>query len=247
MGFLLTCLLRGMTKISYWNTEVISISTHMPLARHDGKGSYKHYETLNFYSHASCEAWLNSLFDKLLCSIFLLTCLLRGMTRIQWLKWLKVLFLLTCLLRGMTSTAQITLRCQKFLLTCLLRGMTCIRDRLRRIFIISTHMPLARHDNSVECFDNCTGDFYSHASCEAWQWYSASCFHSVQFLLTCLLRGMTRFCKVYGSFYEFLLTCLLRGMTRWSGKVCSKQTNFYSHASCEAWLLHIVLCSHPPH
>ena len=56
--FLLTCLLRGMTRYFQWTMLCMSISTHMPLARHDME-------------------W------KLIASAsptFLLTCLLRGMT-----------------------------------------------------------------------------------------------------------------------------------------------------------------------
>ena len=55
----------------------------------------------------------------------------------------------------------------------------------------------------------------------------------VEFLLTCLLRGMTD-CKVRDPhIYKFLLTCLLRGMTE-IFFVNLKAQNFYSHASCEA-------------
>ena len=59
--------------------------------------------------------------------------------------------------------------------------------------IISTHMPLARHDGC--------------------------CSHS------------------FGGSHGFLLTCLLRGMTVIDKPDCAYPFNFYSHASCEAWLI----------
>ena len=54
--FLLTCLLRGMTDARKKYSFTRTVSTHMPLARHDmylsaGAGSQE-----CFYSHASCEA-----------------------------------------------------------------------------------------------------------------------------------------------------------------------------------------------
>ena len=121
---------------------------------------------------------------------------------------------------------------------------------------VSTHMPLARHDKSMER----SGGY-------------------IQFLLTCLLRGMTLgvmdgyiFPKVsthmplarHDLYWDllareilaFLLTCLLRGMTVIRGKnavniIVSTHMplarhdkilssvffilyRFYSHASCEA-------------
>ena len=56
-----------------------------------------------------------------------------------------------------------------FLLTCLLRGMTDYSITLTMSDMVSTHMPLARHD----FFRHVLPSFY------------------LLFLLTCLLRGMT--------------------------------------------------------
>ena len=96
-------------------------------------------------------------------------------------------------------------------------------------------MPLARHDEAPER-DTALPE---------------------QFLLTCLLRGMTGYSDADIAYIlisthmplarhdgmdlhaaevqpAFLLTCLLRGMTlgrTWHGILSS---NFYSHASCEA-------------
>ena len=57
IGFLLTCLLRGMTMFWCPINRTLKISTHMPLARHDLKPLIQTTHTRDFYSHASCEAW----------------------------------------------------------------------------------------------------------------------------------------------------------------------------------------------
>ena len=56
------------------------------------------------------------------------------------------LFLLTCLLRGMTGRKINYAVCSKFLLTCLLRGMTTMAEFKQMLYDVSTHMPLTRHD-----------------------------------------------------------------------------------------------------
>ena len=45
--------------------------------------------------------------------------------------------------------------------------MTGLPGTDMQIKIISTHMPLARHDNLKQYTDTRFTDFYSHASCEA--------------------------------------------------------------------------------
>ena len=55
-GFLLTCLLRGMTLNSDEVNANNDVSTHMPLARHDKSAVIAYLVNLSFYSHASCEA-----------------------------------------------------------------------------------------------------------------------------------------------------------------------------------------------
>ena len=166
--FLLTCLLRGMTAPQTTRRLLLQISTHMPLARHD-LTSYmsfiqhtisthmplaRHDDSLKvyasngfyFYSHASCEAWLYTFSVDAFPFIFLLTCLLRGMTSYKLIFSAFVKFLLTCLLRGMTNNGA----------------------PLNIWLCISTHMPLARHDRCYR-FGICKPfNFYSHASCEAW-------------------------------------------------------------------------------
>ena len=127
-----------------------------------------------------------------------------------------------------------------FLLPCLLRGMTTIRKMYVSCSVISTPMPLARHDRASRSWSR---------GCRI-------------FLLPCLLRGMTIHPQLLTCPPRFLLPCLLRGMT-FSFRLWKRQphistpmplarhdmnnnpcnignVNFYSHASCEAWLLHLV-------
>ena len=105
--FLLTCLLRGMTSLCSCACMVLSISTHMPLARHDSNQNQCRYNIGYFYSHASCEAWPFFLSYKIVNLTFLLTCLLRGMTLQDFHDMYYSAFLLTCLLRGMTISSLI--------------------------------------------------------------------------------------------------------------------------------------------
>ena len=80
--------------------------------------------------------------------------------------------------------------------------------------LVSTHMPLARHDHSyhihyTQCFVSTHMPLARH---------DVRGFRGVrekfQFLLTCLLRGMTVLSLLFCACCTFLLTCLLRGMTR---------------------------------
>ena len=189
--FLLTCLLRGMTQFLFNNFCNGTISTHMPLARHDLLTTTFANSTKHFYSHASCEAW-----RVLQASPFFLSNFYSHASCEAWLSFGKYIiaslkFLLTCLLRGMTillpaqSSHQIISTHMPlarhdvdnefhfcpycgFLLTCLLRGMTGRPMVCPFVIWISTHMPLARHDSAL-----------LHSA------------QSPKFLLTCLLRGMT--------------------------------------------------------
>ena len=134
-------------------------------------------------------------------------------------------------------------------------------DRFNRhgqyIVYFSTPMPLARHDRWLVRNQRKAEDFYSHASCEAWQVFFNKFSTLSKFLLPCLLRGMTGNDIPYLHFSLFLLPCLLRGMTRQSVSnigwhqistpmplarhddiwqvIRHRLWNFYSHASCEAW------------
>ena len=98
---------------------------------------------------------------------FLLTCLLRGMTSEKSYKVYALQFLLTCLLRGMTQSDTVCVKFSSFLLTCLLRGMTISNCGMDSRKMVSTHMPLARHDCTNKIVRETGHGFYSHASCEA--------------------------------------------------------------------------------
>ena len=99
-----------------------------------------------------------------------------------------------------------------FLLTCLLRGMT-LNERLSvKTLSISTHMPLARHDNFCLTIEGNFSYFYSHASCEAWHFYMSICFYSKNFYSHAS-------CEAWPQ----------------RSNLQEKISDFYSHASCEAW------------
>ena len=101
--FQLTRLMRGVTyhsQVYYFFTDVISthtpharrdvnklmrsasstISTHTPHARRDAASPIERFISLNFNSHASCEAWQNRLWLQLFAVQFQLTRLMRGVT-----------------------------------------------------------------------------------------------------------------------------------------------------------------------
>ena len=154
-------------------TPVIFLSVHVFLLTCLLRGMTLYYSTgkkkWGFYSHASCEAW------HLLWTIY----------------HLQHKFLLTCLLRGMTRYTLNSSASLLFLLTCLLRGMTSSESESSIAFVVSTHMPLARHDSDTLAQSANITSFYSHASCEAWRKKVRSSNMFCAFLLTCLLRGMT--------------------------------------------------------
>ena len=84
----------------------------------------------SFYSHASCEAWQADVPSVIMLDVSTHMPLARHDLR-QFVCYLIAMFLLTCLLRGMTvklSPAQTT---KMFLLTCLLRGMTTLTLKKR--------------------------------------------------------------------------------------------------------------------
>ena len=167
--------------------------------------------------------------------MFLLTCLLRGMTISPLLNHFypavsthmplarhdlkqcdqvkrHTEFLLTCLLRGMTVAGFAANITSGFLLTCLLRGMTRRIENMLGASIVSTHMPLARHD-----------------------YFPRLSLCPFQFLLTCLLRGMTHSTLyIFVSFSVSTHMPLARHDRQIFG-IVELHHRFYSHASCEAW------------
>ena len=212
-----------------------------------------------FYSHASCEAWLIHTHGWNGTDLFLLTCLLRGMTlyscRVTYLSSISTHMPLArhddmkhCYYTGLPISTHMPLARHdgffelKFLFKIISTHMPLARHDenggtlLGQPQTISTHMPLARHDRMVLCIFQRYWYFYSHASCEAWRTRHIRKGESHEFLLTCLLRGMTGQLRGFAWFYQisthmplarhdaivrptspaksaFLLTCLLRGMT----------------------------------
>ena len=143
--FLLTCLLRGMTKQLVDMLPKTIVSTHMPLARHD--------------------PWL--LTQNITQNMFLLTCLLRGMTVIFNYHVVLDKFLLTCLLRGMTFLLLKNIKYSEVSTHMPLARHDSNVSITSVEHIVSTHMPLARHDGTSSHLLHQCSCFYSHASCEA--------------------------------------------------------------------------------
>ena len=150
--FLLTCLLRGMTKRFFLIARCDGISTHMPLARHDKFPAHYRKYLKYFYSHASCEAWLFSAHARISFSTFLLTCLLRGMT------WPSAInFLIFSISTHMPlARHDWSVAGPFFVFYNFYSHASCEAWHLVLWFepgcvSISTHMPLARHDYCVLC------------------------------------------------------------------------------------------------
>ena len=76
-------------------------------------------------------------------------------------------FLLTCLLRGMTRLADIFLDAVKVSTHMPLARHDIYVEVKAAVCGVSTHMPLARHDYSADALTVDEYSFYSHASCEA--------------------------------------------------------------------------------
>ena len=130
--------------IRHW----LPVSTHMPLARHDFIIGFLFGGVCCFYSHASCEAWLSGNVGFCGNKVSTHMPLARHDSKTVLIFSVSV-FLLTCLLRGMTDTGKVMVVLDEFLLTCLLRGMTRLAQHFHAIPGVSTHMPLARHDSQT--------------------------------------------------------------------------------------------------
>ena len=80
LAFLLTCLLRGMTALSQQRSTFFTVSTHMPLARHDINGLPElHRQRVSTHMPLARHDGPRAS-GRLPLWRFLLTCLLRGMT-----------------------------------------------------------------------------------------------------------------------------------------------------------------------
>ena len=123
--FLLTCLLRGMTRQGKPNGQDKHISTHMPLARHDPAIMAGSFFVLDFYSHASCEAWpCGSTLPRHLFQISTHMPLARHDPLYDVILRDGVHFYSHASCEAWRIPGFLSNFWQKFLLTCLLRGMT---------------------------------------------------------------------------------------------------------------------------
>ena len=99
-----------------------------------------------------------------------------------------------------------------------------------------SHASCEAWQNSTE-FLFTVDNFYSHASCEAWP-------HILLIMMLHLListhtphaRRDVADLKTLQHYDKFLLTRLMRGVTQTCCQERKATRNFYSHASCEAWL-----------
>ena len=189
--FLLTCLLRGMTRQGKPNGQDKHISTHMPLARHDPAIMAGSFFVLDFYSHASCEAWpCGSTLPRHLFQISTHMPLARHDNPTTSLDTIALNFYS----HASCEAWHIIYRNKKtFWISTHMPLARHDTPPLKSIVktVISTHMPLARHDSYDIHYQLREADFYSHASCEAWRQQAAARKQTTIFLLTCLLRGMT--------------------------------------------------------
>ena len=237
--------------------QVVFVSTHMPLARHDNQLMLLPLASPGFYSHASCEAWLSypvyydleqSFYSHASCE--------------AWLPPFLTSYIIFVVSTHMPLARHDVISCllwpgTKFLLTCLLRGMTHLFAICCAKSFVSTHMPLARHDKRrwkkmavktlflLTCLlrgmtrnlgePGTIPQFLLTCLLRGMTIYSRYVALNLSFLLTCLLRGMTFIFPGNLHFFKFLLTCLLRGMTRMIPLWMTHNQSFYSHASCEAW------------
>ena len=214
----------------------VPVSTHMPLTRHDGPSGFGLPHQCSFYSHASCEAWRKDVREPLTTIVFLLTCLLRGMTLIAVVEQIED--------KGFYSHASYEAWQGKWQTAGGSKGFYSHASyeawpnvHLNGVpYEVSTHMPLTRHDR-VLC-DNGTFVIVSthmpltrHDGWDAspWVWVIVS----THMPLTRHDGGLWN--ELSGRI-EFLLTCLLRGMAWNPGYQYGYCERFYSHASCEAWL-----------
>ena len=78
------------------------ISTHMPLARHDWQVLPTEVLPMHFYSHASCEAWHLRIYINAMDDNFYSHASCEAWPKHLHFHQLNLVFLLTCLLRGMT-------------------------------------------------------------------------------------------------------------------------------------------------
>ena len=175
---------------NYWHYYK-DISTHMSHARRDFPVAIHFSACENFYSHASCEAWRETVLHFQIARPFLLTRLMRGVTVTMVVKASSLEFLLTRLMRGVTFRT-------------VARSMS---------WTISTHTPHARRDRKGENDKAASGHFYSHASCEAWPALEILMETEINFYSHASCEAWQQIRRNTICIVRFLLTRLMRGVT----------------------------------
>ena len=209
--------------------NVRTISTHTPLARRDNSACICLCWWGNFYSHASCEAWLFGFNVKRLHCNFYSHASCEAWHIFSNASAFFSIFLLTRLLRGVTTPSLSIYGNYQPISTHTPLTRRDLHDiSWKNILAISTHTPLTRRDVNLLLLHQVLDvisthtpltrrdpvltpatvespfDFYSHASYEAWRWKCSKPHTKIVFLLTRLLRGVT--IQLNGLFNDFFIS-----------------------------------------
>ena len=189
--FLLTRLMRGVTPVLGITTFWYWISTHTPHARRDAIFWMYWHNSANFYSHASCEAWLRKSCWRISGKLFLLTRLIRGVTGTPNSSGKSPVFLLTRLMRGVTGLYSNSSGKFQFLLTRLMRGVTlrCVSPGIRNSFLLTRLMRGVTDRDILSDMINRISTHTPHARRDLIKRRSLPV--KCRFLLTRLMRGVT--------------------------------------------------------
>ena len=103
------------------------------------------------------------------------------------------------------------------------------------IYVISTHTPHARRDRGANAVELWFSKFQlTRLMRGVTRSRAAYCRAVRKFQLTRLMRGVTNTAVQYDMYASFQLTRLMRGVTHQDDMDIIEDTNFNSHASCEA-------------
>ncbi len=150
------------------------------------------YSVKNFNSHASCEAWRQQNTVKIReCPISTHTPHARRDRRAGWMQAVSVISTHTPHARRDIATEVLSFVSDISTHTPHARRDCNLRLIPSSWISISTHTPHARRDAPTFWATILSGDFNSHASCEAWRPTTSTEFTISQFQLTRLMRGVT--------------------------------------------------------
>ena len=215
---------------------------------------------LHFYSHASCEAWLGRFLNRLSdvidfyshasCEAWHITAY--PTTHSSWISTHTPHARRDPETRGNNIFNNISTHTpharrdnifsvndflqSKFLLTRLMRGVTNQQSAAlhKRQNFYSHASCEAWQNNWLWCGVCCY--FYSHASCEAWQCWTKFTIRNLNFYSHASCEAWLLEQRGKDLREKFLLTRLMRGVTLNEAIFNYGGDDFYSHASCEAWL-----------